>query len=238
MPRHVRLYRPGLIEYHDAWRWQLDAAAAVFAGAPEALGVLQHPPVYTLGRRARPENLLVDAETLARRGAQVVQSDRGGDLTFHGPGQLVAYPILNLRERGLAPTDYVRRLEEVMLRTAASFGISAMRSPGRPGIWADSGKLGSVGVRIRSGVTSHGLALNVDPDISWFDAIVPCGLPGIAVTSMARLLGQRLDVGTAESALLDAFETVFDSRLEETTALGKRVDVIHAGANLEPAYGR
>jgi lipoyl(octanoyl) transferase len=288
--RHVRLYCPGLVDYHDAWRWQQEAAAAVLEGAPEALAVLQHPPVYTFGRRGRPENLLVAPETLARRGAQVLQTDRGGDVTFHGPGQLVAYPILNLRARNLAPTDYVRLLEEVMLLTTAAFGLRTTRLPGLPGLWShdpscrrqlvlsigegeesrlpderpclpqrdplaplgrglgrgasappstlgtsvtdlpfatvprpagrgtrgsegEVAKLGAVGVRIHRGVTTHGLALNVDPDLSWFDAIVPCGLAGVTVTSLARLLNGPLDIAAVESALLTAFASVFESTL-------------------------
>jgi lipoate-protein ligase B len=236
--RHVRLHRPGLIDYHDAWRWQQETAAAVREGAPEALAVLQHPPVYTLGRRARAENLLVDAETLARRSAAVVQSDRGGDVTFHGPGQLVAYAILDLRARGLAPTDHVRGLEEVMLRTSDAFGLAVTRCTGRPGIWCEGSKLGFAGVRVQGGVSSHGIALNVDSDISWFDAIVPCGLAGVRVTSMARLLGRAIEVSSVESALIAAFEDVFDSTIEEARRVtdydvrGQRV------ARLEPAYGR
>jgi lipoate-protein ligase B len=209
--RQVRLYQPGLVDYHGAWRWQRETAACVASGAPEALAVLQHAPVYTLGRRARRDSFLVDAETLARRGAAIVETDRGGDVTFHGPGQLIAYPILDLRARGLAASDYVRLLEEVMLRTVGALGIGAVRSPGRPGIWAGDAKLGAVGVRIQRGVTTHGLALNVDPDLLWFDAIVPCGLKGVEVTSMARLLANPVEIAAVEDAFIASFELVFDS---------------------------
>ncbi|HWC31491.1 MAG TPA: lipoyl(octanoyl) transferase LipB [Dehalococcoidia bacterium] len=182
MTREVRLHAPGVVPYGEARDWQQGAACAVSAGDLESLVVLQHTPVYTLGRRANPANLLLDAASLALRGAEVVQSDRGGDVTFHGPGQLVAYPILDLRARNLAAADYVRLLEDVVIRTAEAFGVEATRSTGRPGVWAGDAKLGAIGVRIQRGVSLHGLALNVNVDLSWFDAIVPCGLSGVAVT--------------------------------------------------------
>jgi lipoyl(octanoyl) transferase len=204
-----RLHRLGLLRYHDAWRWQQATAATVRDGAPEALALVQHPPVYTFGRRVRLENLLLDRQDLACRGAQVVETDRGGDVTFHGPGQLVAYPILNLRRRGLGAADYVRLLEETMIRTAAAFGLTAGRVPGRPGVWVGDAKLGAVGVRVQGGVTTHGLALNVNNDLAWFDAIVPCGLSGIAVTSLERELGHPQDLAAVEDTLIHAFETLF-----------------------------
>jgi lipoate-protein ligase B len=209
MTRDVLLHRPGIVPYRDAWRWQQATAAAVSAGALEAVAILQHPPVYTLGRRSLPENLLVDAATLAQRGAAVVQTDRGGDVTFHGPGQLVAYPILNLRARGIAPTDYVRLLEETMLLTVQRFGITAERHPGRPGIWSDGAKLGAVGVRVQGGISMHGLALNVDVDLAWFDAIIPCGLTDITVTSMQRLVRHSASIAAVDDSLIAAFEHVF-----------------------------
>jgi lipoyl(octanoyl) transferase len=211
MQREVRLHLPGVVPYRDAWLWQRQTAAAVRQGAPEALAVLQHPPVYTQGRRSRRENLLIHPETLALRGAELIQTDRGGDVTFHGFGQLVAYPILDLRARNLGPADYVRLLEETMLLTGQGFGVAAERSPGRPGIWADGAKLGAVGVRVQHGVSMHGLALNVDLDLSWFDAIVPCGLQGVSVTSMQRLLGHNPGIAAVEDAFIAVFERIFDS---------------------------
>jgi lipoyl(octanoyl) transferase len=248
MQREVRLHTPGLVPYNDAWLWQQHAVAAVLEGETEALAILQHPPVYTLGRRAQEDSLLRDREALAEIGAEVIDSDRGGDVTFHGPGQLVAYPILNLRTRGIGAVDYVRLLEETMLRTVASFGIAAHRVPSRPGIWLQTrrdyaspfnsavklpsfsarlpagrgahgiegevAKLGAVGVRVQRGVSMHGLALNVDVDLSWYDAIVPCGLAGVRVTSMSEALGRRVDVVLAEEAMIEAFVTVFDLSLQ------------------------
>jgi lipoyl(octanoyl) transferase len=209
MPRNIRLYRLGLTPYNDAWVWQRATADAVREGAGEALALLQHPPVYTFGRRVHPENLIVTPTD-----AEVIESDRGGDVTYHGPGQLVAYPILDLRRRNLGAADYVRLLEETMIRASAVFGVEAQRVPGRPGVWAGESKLGAIGVRVQGGVTTHGLALNIDPDIARFDAIVPCGLSGITVTSLARELGHTPVLAAVEDALIEAFEAVFDSRCQ------------------------
>jgi lipoate-protein ligase B len=216
MTREVRLFAPGLTPYHDAWRWQRQAAADLVAGGGESLALLEHPPVYTLGRRARREHLLAGPQALARDGAEVIETDRGGDVTYHGPGQLIAYPILNLRRRGLAAADYVRRLEDVMLRTAARCGVPARRQTGRPGVWCDDRKLGAVGVRVNCGVSLHGLALNVSVELSRFDAIVPCGLHGFSVTSLERELGYSPGCDSAKEALLNAFCAVFDSRIVES----------------------
>jgi lipoyl(octanoyl) transferase len=212
MSNTVRLHRLGLMPYRDAWDWQRESAATVHDGAPEALALVQHPHVYTFGRRIRAENLLVTPGD-----AEVVESDRGGDVTYHGPGQLVAYPILDLHRRGLGATEYVRLLEEAMIRTAAAFDVEASRVAGRPGVWIRDAKLGAIGVRVSRGVTTHGLALNVDPDLTRFDAIVPCGLNGIEVTSLARELGTSPAHASVEDSLIAAFEAVFDCELEDAS---------------------
>jgi lipoyl(octanoyl) transferase len=246
MAKPVQLHRLGLLPYHDAWGWQRRTAEAVRAGGPEALAVLQHPPVYTFGRRVRPENILVTPAD-----AEVVESDRGGDVTYHGPGQLVAYPILDLRRRNLGAPDYVRLLEEAMIRTAAAFGVEACRIPGRPGVWVDAAsikpaaknkatpaKLGAVGVRVQSGVATHGLALNVTTDLSRFDAIVPCGLAGIRVTSLQRELGYAPCFDAAEDTLIAAFELVFDCCLDSARATKSSQATIVHGPSLNVGEGR
>ncbi len=205
MPETLRIHRFGILSYEDAYEWQEATAAAVRDGAEEALALLQHPHVYTFGRRAHAENLLVTPID-----AEVIESDRGGGVTYHGPGQLVAYAILNLRRRHLGAAAYVRLLEAVMIRTAESFGVEAHRVSGRPGVWVDDSKLGAIGVRVRGGVTTHGLALNVCPDLSRFDAIVPCGLQGIMVTSLERELGRTPDFESTTDALISAFASSFD----------------------------
>ena len=202
----VRLWRPGLVDYAVALEWQHARAAALYAGSEgEALALLQHPPVYTLGARGNDSNLLVTPQALAAFGAQVVHTDRGGDVTFHGPGQLVAYPILDLRGRGVGVVSYIRSLEAIMIEAAARFGVRAERVRGRPGVWVDGAKLAAVGVRVSRGVSSHGLALNVSTDLEWFARIVPCGIPDIEATSLERLLGAAPPMREVDDALAEAF---------------------------------
>ena len=219
--RSVRLFSflPGYVAYDAALRWQIATAAAVRAGlTPETLAVLEHEPVFSFGRRPRYDHLLLDARDLEARGARIVESDRGGDVTFHGPGQLVAYPILDLKRRHLGPKDYVCALEETVIRALAIFGIDAERVAGRPGVWVDGAKIAAVGVRIQDGVSTHGLAFNVETDLSWFDAIVPCGLTGVKVTSVQEALSSSPSMAAARHAFLEAFAAVFDSRIEPVAA--------------------
>ena len=207
----VSLHRFGLIEYGDAWRWQQDRAAAVASGeATEALALLQHPPVFTLGPRTRPEHLLVDRAEMRARGADIIEVDRGGDVTFHGPGQVVGYAIVSLRKRAMAPVDYVRALEETIIEALCPYGIAGNRERGRPGVWVGGEKIAALGIRVRKGVTTHGFALNVAPDLRWFANIVPCGLAGARVTSMARILGYSPQISEVESAIATAFAKRFD----------------------------
>lgn len=217
MPPTVELHRFGLLSYRDAYEWQQTTAAAVRDGATEALALLQHPHVYTLGRRIHLENILVTPED-----AEVIESDRGGDVTYHGPGQLVAYPILNLRRRNLGAAAYVRLLETVMIRTAESLGVEAHCVAGRPGVWVDDAKLGAIGVRVRGGVSTHGLALNVCPDLTRFDSIVPCGLRDITVTSLERELGFRPGLEDAETALISALEDALQSTMSTSISINEQ----------------
>ena len=150
---------------------------------------------------------------LAARGAEVVAVDRGGDVTFHGPGQLVSYPILDLHTRDLRAGDYVRLLEQTVIDTLERFDVRGERVRGRPGVWVGRAKVAAIGVRVARGVSTHGLALNVDTDLAWFDAIVPCGIADAEVTSMARLLGAPPLFDQVVDAYRAAFEHRFDSRL-------------------------
>jgi lipoyl(octanoyl) transferase len=219
----VEVHRADGVEYERGVRWQLEAAARVLArretgGGGEALALIQHAPVYTMGARGGRTHLLAPVDALEARGAAVVDSDRGGDITFHGPGQLVAYPVLDLHARGLRAVEYVRALEACAIETAAAFGVEAARVPGLPGVWASGGKLTAIGVRIGRGVSRHGLALNVDTDLAWFDAIVPCGIAGAGVTSLGRLLGQAPPFEEVVGAFRVAFERVFECELHEAAA--------------------
>lgn len=186
----------GLIPYRDAWAIQEEAHAQVLAGGEERVFFVEHPPVITFGRRPGvSRNLIASDEQLARLGVEVVQSDRGGDITFHGPGQLVAYPIIRLNDHRLSVGGYVHGLERVIVATLAEFAIAANPDPSAVGVWTDDhgtpAKICALGVRIKRGISLHGLALNITTNLEYFDLIVPCGLPGRAVTSMRKILGNR-----------------------------------------------
>jgi lipoyl(octanoyl) transferase len=188
----------GQMPYRDAWAEQERAHEAVLGGAEERIFVVEHPPVITLGRRAGAErNLVASADELQRRGVELVQSDRGGDVTFHGPGQIVAYPIVRLLDHRLSVGSYVRALEHALIATLADFGIVAGKDACAIGVWVrpdaqqPAGKIAALGVRVRRGVTLHGIALNVTTNLDYFKLIVPCGLAGRPVASMRQLLGDR-----------------------------------------------
>ncbi|MDO8749538.1 MAG: lipoyl(octanoyl) transferase LipB [Dehalococcoidia bacterium] len=195
----------GRWEYKRAWDFQRSLAQA---RAEDMVGdimlLLEHPPVYTLGRRSKPSDLLLPREALEAKGAQVVDVDRGGEITFHGPGQLVGYPIISLRAWG-GPLQYVRALEEALIRTLDAYGISAGRIEGLTGVWAGGAKIAAIGVKVSRGVTTHGFALNVATDLSWFQNIVPCGIRDRDVTSMERLLGRPVPLPEVASVVAEQF---------------------------------
>ena len=197
----------GLTDYAEALRLQEEKVAARKAGAiPDTLLLLEHLHVYTLGRNGKREHLLVPAERLP---ASLVETDRGGDVTYHGPGQLVGYPILDLTRHRRDLGWYMRSLEEVFVRVAADFGIRAGRLSGAPGVWVGNGKLVAMGVHVSRWVTSHGFAFNVNTDLSYFRAIVPCGLRDKGVTSLERLLGRRAEMDVAVERVIEHFGKVF-----------------------------
>jgi lipoate-protein ligase B len=175
--------------------------------------ILEHPPVFTLGRRAGVENLKASRAFLERKKIPVIPVERGGDITFHGPGQLVVYPIIDLTKAGLNILDYVTRLEEIMLRTASDWNIPAKRNSVNRGIWVSNKKLGSVGISVKRGVTFHGFALNVNLSLKPFKWIHPCGLTDIGVTSMERELSQKISVNQVRKALMHHIETLFGFNL-------------------------
>lgn len=185
----------GRIAYRDAWALQHELVERRADGEiPDQLLLLEHEAVLTLGRNAAEEHVRASVEELAARGVELIRVERGGEVTYHGPGQLVAYPILALSRRGLLVRPLVRALEAAMAETCAAFGVPADRRDGHPGCWCDASgaaprKMGALGIRIERGVSYHGIALNVDPDLSDFDLIDPCGMPGVESTSIARELG-------------------------------------------------
>jgi lipoyl(octanoyl) transferase len=183
--------------------------------------LLEHPPVITLGRNAKLENVLASPEFLAQRGVELFEIDRGGDVTFHGPGQLVAYPIFDLRsfDPKIGAVEFVRRLEEVLIRTCSDFGIGTQRIKGMTGVWTyalrnkPEAKIAAIGVHISRAVTTHGFALNVSPDLDYFGMIVPCGLTGKQVTSMERELQKSVRVEEVATAASRNFGRVFQSQM-------------------------
>jgi lipoyl(octanoyl) transferase len=209
----MTLIRPGRIDYTQAWDLMRRLAADRSAGrAGDSLLLLEHPPTITLGNKARPENILVSPEALAARGVALVQADRGGDVTYHAPGQIVGYPILKLSQHGGDIGRYVRNLEETIIRTLADFGVRGERVPGLTGVWVGGGeaKVCAIGVKLSAaGVTSHGFALNVNPELAGFAQIVPCGIAGRAVTSLSALLGRDVAPAEVEPPLLGHFAEVF-----------------------------
>jgi lipoyl(octanoyl) transferase len=214
----------------------------------DVLLLLEHAPVITLGRNAKAANVIASREQLAERGVEVFECDRGGDVTFHGPGQIVGYPIFDLRgftstdgkRKALGAVQFVRRLEEVLIRTCADFRLSAKRIPGLTGVWTNSefsdtqggtatpavqrteasardkpteAKIAALGIHISRGVTSHGFALNVNTDLNYFDLIIPCGIASKPVTSMAKQLGRQLSLQEVAHSISRNFGTVFESQM-------------------------
>ncbi|MFV9507036.1 MAG: lipoyl(octanoyl) transferase LipB [Oscillochloridaceae bacterium umkhey_bin13] len=212
--KQVKLLRSGRIAYHDALTLQRSLVAARSGGTGhDCLVLLEHPPTITLGVRADPGHILVSSTELAQRGVTVVASDRGGDVTYHAPGQLVGYPILKLAQHGADLGRYVRNLEETIIRVLADYGLVGQRIPGLTGVWVDEGraKICALGVRLSAaGITSHGFALNVNPDLTGFAQIVPCGISDRAVTSLAAQLGSAAPtLAEVESRVLHHFAEVF-----------------------------
>jgi lipoyl(octanoyl) transferase len=241
----ISVVQLGTIDYQTGVRLQQRLVALrKEARIGDVILLLEHPPVITLGRNAKAANILASPELLAKRSVEVWECDRGGDVTFHGPGQLVAYPIFDLREvnsdhegrrSSIGAVEYVRRLEEVVIRTCADFGIPAKRVPGFTGVWVESrtigekpaaavegessssepveAKIAALGVHISRAVTSHGLALNVNADLEYFDLIIPCGIDSKPVTSMEKELGRELSLQEVAHAVSRNFGLVFHSQM-------------------------
>lgn len=182
---------------------------------PDQLLLLEHPPVITLGVKTRNDrsHVVATAQMLEDQGVQVFESGRGGDVTYHGPGQLVGYPIMDLRPDRCDVHRYVRDLEEMLIRVAAAFGVTAGRLPGLTGVWVGGDKLAAIGVRIARWVTSHGFALNVSTNLAHFDLIVPCGISDKGVTSLDRVTGQQLDMDEVANVTAREFGAVFERSL-------------------------
>ncbi|MEM7479833.1 MAG: lipoyl(octanoyl) transferase LipB [Acidobacteriota bacterium] len=206
----------GSVSYGDAVEQQHEVRAAVKAGSgPERLLLLEHPHVYTLGRNAEEKDVLLAPEALAACGIELWESNRGGQVTYHGPGQLMGYPILNLSPDRRDVRRYVRDLQEVLVTTLAEFGVTGEVRDGQDfvGVWAGGGKIASIGVHLSRWITTHGFALNVAPDLSFFSGIVPCGLEGVRMTSIESLTGEAPPLALVAETCAHHLAARFDRRL-------------------------
>ena len=184
---------------------------------PDTVVVVEHLPCVTIGRAGRRESIVASDGELLEAGVAVHQSDRGGDVTYHGPGQVVLYPIVDLKAYGRDVHAHARRLEQVLIDAIGSYGIEATRRKEYPGVWTAQGKVAAIGLRVSRWVTLHGVALNVSPDMSHFSLIVPCGIQGENVTSLAQLLGRPVETAEVKARLRGAFERVFAVRLHDVS---------------------
>lgn len=200
----------GRIEYRLGLELQERAVERCRGGGPDQLLLLEHPSVFTLGRGGDPSHILMDRERLGSLDIEVHETGRGGDVTYHGPGQLVGYPIINLRPNRCDVHRYVRDIEEVLIRTIGDFGVAGSRIPGLTGVWVGDEKIGAIGVRIARWITSHGFALNVNTDLSYFQMIVPCGITTKGVTSLSQLAGKPIEMARVAASVASHFAEVFD----------------------------
>lgn len=220
----IRSIFMGSVDYDEAYQLQLSLLGQRQADEiPDTLLLLEHPSVYTLGRRGADEDLLQSAAELEATGAQIVWTDRGGQATYHGPGQLVCYPIFDLRVNGLGPITYVRQLENVIIEVLAEVGVEGHRVEGKTGVWTygstrldvapplegGEAKIAAIGVRISRGVTMHGFALNVSTDLERFDSIIPCGMPDIQMASVESICGEAPDIAKVASIAAAKFGLSF-----------------------------
>lgn len=234
--RQILVVDAGLVAYDVACDWMRDLHRRRVADEiGDVLLMLEHPHVYSLGRSFSPEHLLWDEASLERRGVAVHEADRGGSITYHGPGQLVAYPIVDLRRPDQEYPDaikYLRTLEEAIIRTVRRFGLVARRREGMTGVWIGDLKLASIGVNISRGVAKHGLAINVATDLKYFDGMVPCGMPEITVTSMERMLARPVSMGEVFERLAKNLSKTLHRR-----AVFGHLDLLSLGAR-EPSMAK
>jgi lipoyl(octanoyl) transferase len=237
--RELWVVRLGVMAYAEALELQRAAARARITGAipQDLLLLVEHPPVVTMGRTAKQQNLTASAELLAARGVELFEVERGGDVTYHGPGQLVGYPIVDLKRHKQDLHWYLRQVEEALIVAIGEHGIAGERSAGYTGVWTRgavdgashvSRKIASIGVHARDWVTWHGFALNVTTELSYFDLIVPCGIPGVDMTSMSRELAAPVSIRDAEDAAVRGFSTVFSLSPVEIAPTSLVLDTIAA----------
>ena len=209
------VHNTGLTEYSDALRLQRDVHRRVVEGrAEDTLLLLEHPPTITVGKSGSLDNILVSEDKLAERNISLLFTDRGGDVTYHGPGQLVAYPVINLKKRGMNAHRYVHDLEEVVIRTLSDFSIESYRDETHAGIWVENHEIGAIGINLRRWVTTHGIALNVNIDLAPFSLINPCGFTDRKATSIAEILAREMPISEVTEKFLTRFTEVFETQLK------------------------
>lgn len=206
----------GTMSYRDAHQFQLDCVEQLLADSdlPDHFLLVEHPPVFTLGRRGERKSLLVAQSILEQKGIDLFHTERGGDITYHGPGQIVLYPVIGLRRNKLSVRDHVRRLEKLMIQVAVEYGVVASRDERNPGVWVGNNKIGSIGISIRHGVAFHGMALNVTTDLEPFSWINPCGLTDVGATSLSLESGKQLEFDGVKQCLTEMIGQVFAYRLK------------------------
>jgi lipoyl(octanoyl) transferase len=216
----VRACWLGSTPYKEAWDLQADLVSAVRDGvAPNTLLLLEHPHVFTLGKAAAPEHVLWDGAEQARRGVDVIWSDRGGEATYHGPGQLTGYPILDLAQLKLTIPHYLAKLEQSLIDYLSELGIDSQPgAPGLTGVWSRGEKVAAIGIKLNRSIVSHGFALNLTTDLDYFEGIVPCGHADLLPTSVAKLTGQRIETSDAAQGFATHFAHVFGVQLEWDSA--------------------
>jgi lipoyl(octanoyl) transferase len=222
--RELHVRRLGVVPYAEALDLQKRLVEERRAGSiPDQLLLLQHPPVITLGVKARNDrsHVLASPADLEEEGVEIFETGRGGDVTYHGPGQLVGYPILDLRPDRCDVHKYVRDLEEALIQAAAALGVATERIQGLTGVWAGKNKLAAIGVRISRWITSHGFAFNVGTNLGHFDLIVPCGIADKGVTSLEVLLGRPVQMDEVESAVVTSFAAVFERRPVQSASVAQ-----------------
>ncbi|MBN1321514.1 MAG: lipoyl(octanoyl) transferase LipB [Thermoleophilia bacterium] len=221
-PREAAWLDLGVEEYTRTYDIQLRLHSLRLTGEIlDTFVLVEHPACVTMGKASRPEHVLASPEELSAAGIALYRTDRGGDVTYHGPGQLVLYPIIDLSGYDRDVHAHARRLEQVVIDTAAAFGVAATRKAEHPGVWTAAGKVGAIGLRVKRWVTLHGVSLNVSPDMSHFSYIVPCGIADHGVTSLAQVLERDVDRQEAKSAMREAVARAFDVSLTHGGGVGR-----------------
>ena len=208
--RNFDYFDLGLIDYKKAWDLQNEIYnKRLHNEVSDTLLLLEHPHTYTLGKVAAKENLLINDDQLKQKGISVFEIDRGGDITYHGPGQIVGYPIINLSQWNEDTHKYLRGLEEVLIQTCSEYGLSCERNPKFTGVWLKDRKIAAIGIKVSRWITMHGFAFNVNTDLSYFNGIIPCGIKDKEVTSLSRETGKNIDLNEVKLVIVEKFREVF-----------------------------